>query len=112
ERIFRSLLAQEGEYPLALAGLAQMFTMTKQWEKAEGAYEQLISYPSPRVQALGYFQAGRMAMAQADYERAQHYFSVSIRLNSQLKDSQLWLGLAHYLIGERNQAHAVWSQQI
>ncbi|RKD25749.1 hypothetical protein BEP19_02060 [Ammoniphilus oxalaticus] len=110
EDVFRTLLDKDPGYTLALAGLAQVLTSKQQWEEAEALCYQMIGESHPPIKSLGYFQAGRMAMARANYERAQRYFSESVQLDPSMKDGRLWLGLAHYLNGERDRAREVWEE--
>jgi len=110
EEVFRAILEQEGKYTLALAGLAQVYVSKQRWQEAEECCSQLIGEEHLLTKSLGYFQAGRMTMAKGNYEQAKEYFSESIRLNPKLKDNYLWLGLSHYLIGERAEALETWEQ--
>lgn len=110
EQVFRAILDQEGKYALALAGLAQVYVSKQRWQEAEECCSQLIDEDHLQTKSLGYFQAGRMTMAKGNYEQAKGYFSESIRLNPKMKDSYLWLGLSHYLIGERDKALETWEQ--
>lgn len=110
EEVFGDILEREGKYSLALAGLAQVFVSKQRWQEAEECCLELIHDDHLPTKSLGYFQSGRMNMARGNYEQASRYFTESIRLNSQMKDSYLWLGLSQYLIGERTQALETWEQ--
>lgn len=108
EEVFKGILQQEGFYPLALAGLAHVYMDNEKWEETEECCSHLTSQEHKPTQALGYFQLGRMELKKGNHSIAKQYFQQAIQESPELKEGYLWLGLTHYLLGERKEAQQMW----
>ncbi|MEW9669801.1 tetratricopeptide repeat protein [Ammoniphilus sp. 3BR4] len=108
EHIFKQILQQEGQYPLAAAGLVHVYIGLQEWHEAEKYGLQLSSDSHAPTRGLGYLQLGRVGLAKGDYIVAQKHFEQSIQESPDLKDSYLWLGLTNYALGKKEEAMRIW----
>jgi len=108
EHVFQHVLKQEENYPLAVAGLAQIMIGKEKWEHVKGYCDQLIHDDQMQTRALGHFLQGKAYLIQGNYPAAEKEWKQSVQKNPKMKDSYLMLGLVQFLKGEKEQAMQYW----
>ena len=99
---FEHVLAEDSEHTRALANLATVAQRQGRAEEAARLRARLARLePEP---PLHFFNLGLAAMRREDYRAARDLFAKEISRGDTSADVHFWLGIAHYRIGDFDQA--------
>jgi tetratricopeptide (TPR) repeat protein len=110
EKALEILPEEMKEHPAWIMLHSRFFTQTEQYAQANALISKLIDQEKPMIQALGYYQKGRILLEKGDIPQALQYFQTSRRRFPEWKDPLFYEGICHLLHGRLNETKQCWQQ--
>lgn len=106
----KSLPKELKQAPLWIALRSRLSTQMGQFEHAFMMADQLILHEQASVQAIGYFQKGRILLEQGKTNEAISDFQQAQRLAPKWKDPLFYEGICHLIEGRPHLTKTCWGQ--
>ncbi|HBI02471.1 MAG TPA: hypothetical protein DDY49_00390 [Paenibacillaceae bacterium] len=106
QKVFQRIV-ENHQHPLSYSGLSHVSLLQGLHKEAETFAVKMVNHEDQVIQGLGHFHMGRICFDQQDYDGALSHFTTSHQL-ANLKESQLYSGLVHFMNQENEKAMEKW----
>lgn len=105
-RVFQHI-HENHQHPLSYSGLSHVSLLQGLHKEAETFAGEMVNHEDSAIQGLGHFHMGRICLEKRDFPGALSHFHLSNEL-ANLKESQLYCGLVHFINQENEKAMEIW----
>lgn len=109
ETIFHSLSESYPSFEMAQMGLARVYQIQDQWEKANHLLHNLIHSSERSIRKIGHLQLGRWAVERGEFQQAIEQFQSALQLDHSSKEAWYYKGIAHSGLGQKEEANECFS---
>lgn len=104
KRVVRYLTANVNNFSLWQLVRGNVYRLQGDLERARKALIPLLNVKEMTVQGLAHYQLGHLYMARQEWSQAAKHFYEARERNTQLRETWLFEGICHYLLGNAQQS--------